>query len=118
MGITVSIPEHRLHAYFDTFTKRFLRNESTDAVDVEVLSPDLGDQAAAQTAHLIGITYDDRENALELELDAGDHRIVAPKEVWTEEESDGFVRAIEVVRRDGVREIVRVKRLGLRRTYD
>jgi hypothetical protein len=34
--------------------------------------------------------------------------------VWTAEEFDGFVKAIQIVREDGTREIARVNRLGVR----
>jgi hypothetical protein len=111
---TKRIPNDQLEDYFAKFTKHFLLRESTNAVDVEVLAPDWGDQFAAEGAHLRGITYDPKDKALEFELEAGDHRIFNPREVWTAEEFDGFVKAIEVVREDGTREIARVNRLGVR----
>jgi hypothetical protein len=111
---TKRIPNDQLEDYFAKFTKHFLLRESTNAVDVEVLAPDWGDQFAAEGAHLRGITYDPKDKALEFELEAGDHRIFNPREVWTAEEFDGFVKAIEVVREDGSREIARVNRLGVR----
>jgi hypothetical protein len=110
---TARVPNDKLEAYFDKFTKHFLVRESTNAVDVEVLSTDWGDQFAAEGAHLYGITYDPKDNALEFSLEGGDHRIQKPKEVWTAEEFDGFVKAIEVVRDDGTREVARVNRLGV-----
>jgi len=114
MSATIQIPRERLVGYFDAFTKRFLRDGSPEAVDVEVLAPDLGDQFAAEGARLVGITYDPHDNALEFEFDSGDHRAFQPREVWAIEEPDGFVSAIEVVRADGLREVVHVKRVGLR----
>ena len=114
MSATIRIPRDRLARYFDAFTKRFLKDGSPEAVDVEVLAPDLGDQFAAAGARLIGITYDPHDNALEFELASGDHRAFQPHEVWVIEEPDGFLSAIEVVRADGSREVVRVQRVGLR----
>jgi hypothetical protein len=110
---TTRVPNDRLKAYFDKFTTHFLLRESTNAVDVEVLSSDWGDQSAAEGAHLRGITYDPKDNALEFELEGGDHRVTKPKEVWTVEEFDGFIKAIEIVREDGTREVARVHRLGV-----
>lgn len=106
MSATIRIPQERLAGYFDAFTKRFLRDESPEAVDVEVLAPDLDDQLAAG-APLIGITYDPHDNALEFALESGDHRAFQPQEVWVMEEPDGFLSTIEVVRADGLREVVR-----------
>jgi hypothetical protein len=110
---TKRVPNDQLKTYFDKFTRHFLVRESTNAVDVEVLAPDWGDQFAAEGAHLFGITYDPKDNALEFEIEGGDHRVTKPKEVWTAEEFDGFVKAIEIVRDDGTREVARVNRLGI-----
>jgi hypothetical protein len=110
---TKRVANDQLKTYFDKFTRHFLLRESTNAVDVEVLAPDWGDQFAAEGAHLFGITYDPKDNALEFEIEGGDHRITRPKEVWTAEEFDGFVKAIEIVKEDGTREVARVTRLGV-----
>ena len=110
---TKRVPNDQLKTYFDRFTKHFLLRESTNAVDAEVLSTDWGDQFVTEGANLLGITFDPRDNALEFDFEGGEHRIPAPKEVWTAEEQDGFVKSIEVVREAGVREIARVNRLGI-----
>ncbi len=117
MSLTTQVPQDRLSEYFEAFTKRFLRDGSPEAVDVEVLEPDWGDQRVAEGARLLGITYDPRANTLEFELDAGDHRVYQPQEVWVIEEPDGFLNAIEVVLPDGSKEVVSVKRVGLRRIH-
>jgi hypothetical protein len=113
MPVTSRVPRDQLEKYFDTFTKHFLRNESTIAADVDLVSRDWGDQVEAEGAHLVGVTYDPKGNALELTFEAGQHRTYHPAEVWTLEETDGFVKAIEVVQNDGAREVVRVRRLGV-----
>jgi hypothetical protein len=115
MAATKQIPREQLESYFDQLSRRFLRYDSSELADVEVLSPDLGDQPAVQGAHLTGVTYDPRSNALELELETGEHRVYDPQEVWVIEEPNGFVRSIEIVRDDGTREVVIVRRVGLQR---
>src|SRR5688572_12138085 len=69
MSVTTRIPEDRLAEYFAAFTKKFLLDESPEAVDVEVVEPDWGEQVLAQNAHLIGITYEPKTRRLEFELD-------------------------------------------------
>jgi hypothetical protein len=113
MQLTTKIPPEQLEEYFDRFTKHFLRND-TVAADDEVLSQEMGDQVEAEGARLIGVTYDPKSNAFKLTFESGQHRVFHPKEVWTVEETDGFVRAIEVVHDDGERDVVRVRRLSLR----
>lgn len=115
MSITIRVPPERLATYFGGFTRRFLQPGSMDAVDVEFLSPERGDQHIVDGVRLIGITYDPRANTLELAFDSGDHRYFEPREVWSIEESDGFLSAIEVILADQTREIVTLKRVGIRR---
>ena len=107
---TRKIPENNLEDYFAKFSKHFLMRDSTNRVNVEVLSEDLGDQVEANGTPVFGITYDPKGKTLEFELEGGDHRILDPREVWVEEELDGFVRVIEVVRQDGRREVAKVIR--------
>jgi hypothetical protein len=116
MSVTTKIPEEQLADYFAAFTKRFLLDESPECVDIEVLEPDWGDHSnpIAQCAHLLGITYERRTRRLEFELDSADHRIEDPAEVWVLEEPDGFLCALEVVYGDGSREVVSIKRVGMR----
>jgi hypothetical protein len=110
---TKRIPREELETYFDKFTKHFLIHESTNRADVELVAPDWGDQFAAEGAHLYGITYDPKDDAIEFALEGGDHRIMHPQEVWVAEEIDTFIKAIQIVRDDGRREIARVNRLGV-----
>lgn len=115
MPATLKIVPGDLAAYFDLFTKRFLRDGSPEAADLELVATDWGDQFALEGARLIGITYDARRRTLEFALDSGDHRVLEPREVWVVEEPDGFPGTIEVVRPDGTREVVTIKKVGLRR---
>ena len=112
---TRRIPQEELERYFDTFTRHFLRDATSHGVEIAFLSPDWGDQPVATNAHLVGITYDPKSNALNLVLESGEHRVFSPREVWVEEGSDGFVHAIEATRADGSKDVIHVKRLGLTR---
>ena len=114
MGTTRKIPQDELNGYFGAFTRRFLRDESPETVDVEVLALEWGDQFAAHGNRLLGITYDDHAKTLEFELSEGDHRVFEPREVWTVEEPDGFISAVQVVRPDGTRDVARVQRVDAR----
>jgi hypothetical protein len=110
MSETKRIATDRMEEYFDGFSKRFLGNDSTTTADVELLGKDIGDQVESEGVRLIGISYEPRTRDLEVELESGDLRSYKPKEVWAIEEDDGFIRAIEIVRDDDTKEIVRVRR--------
>jgi hypothetical protein len=118
MPVTIQLSPAHMADYFATFTKRYLVNESADVADIEVLSPTLGDQPLATGRHLIGISYEPKRNALEVELESGNVRAFQPKEVWVVEEENGFLRAVEIVRDDDTRELIQVHRLGLRKRDD
>ena len=111
---TKQITPDRMEQYFDGFSKRFLRKDGKLA-DVEVLGMDLGDQIEGEGVRLIGITYEPKTRELDVELEGGDLRSFKPKEVWAIEEDDGFIRALEIVRDDDTKEIVRVRRQAIRR---
>jgi hypothetical protein len=114
MSETKQITPDRMQAYFDGFSKRFLRHDSATA-DVEVLGMDIGDQVSDEGVRLIGITYEPRTRELDVEVEGGDLRSFKPKEVWAVEEDDGFIRALEIVRDDDTKEIVQVRRQTIRR---
>jgi hypothetical protein len=118
MPVTIQLSPDHMAEYFEAFTRRYLVNESTDVADVEVLSPTLGDQPMATGSHLLGISYEPKRNALEVELEAGDVRTFQPKEVWVVEEENGFLRAVEIVRDDDTRELIQVHRLGVQKRDD
>jgi hypothetical protein len=109
MSETKRIATDQLTRYFDDFSKRFLMGDSAESADVEILG-DLGDQPVASGVKLLGVDYDPHTNALELELESGDHRAFKPREVWAVEEPDGFISSLEVVRDDGQREVVTIRR--------
>jgi hypothetical protein len=109
MAETKRIATDQLTRYFDAFSKRFLMRDAAERADVEILD-DRGDRALASGVKLLGVDYDPNTNALELELESGDHRAFNPREVWAVEEPDGFISALQVVRDDGAREIVNIRR--------
>src|SRR5215210_6270415 len=78
-------------SYFDTVSKALVGKR----VEIEVASLKLGDQIEAEWLPLIGITYDPKDDLIEVALEGVDHLIYKPREIW-----------IEVVDGDGVRQIV------------
>jgi hypothetical protein len=56
------------------------------------------------------MTYDPKSNAFEIVLEGVDHLAFQPTQISVIEEDDGFISALEVLRADGVKEIVRMRR--------
>ena len=88
-------------AYFDRTSKALVGKRA----EIEVASLKLGDQIEAEWLPLFGITYDPKDDILEIALDEVDHLINKPREVYVEEESLELT-SLEVVDADGVRQIV------------
>lgn len=99
-----TIPKDQWKAYCDSVTDALtgLRAE------IEVLSLDLGDQIEAEWLPVFGITYDHKDDLLEVAVEGVDHLIRRPKELHVEEGSTGL-DAILVIDQDSVRHVVRFK---------
>ena len=67
-------------AFFDWLSQGLLGARA----EIEVASLDLGDQIEAEWLPLLGITYDDKDNLLEIALERVDHLIHGPQEVWAD----------------------------------
>ena len=115
MATTKQIPREQWEAYFDEYTKKHLRDDRPEAATIEVVSPMIGDQIEEEGAVLQGISYDPKDNALEVLVEGLDHLVFNPKEVWVveDEEDEGFLTSVEIVREDGTKEILSIRRTGL-----
>ena len=107
------IPPEQLQRYFDDYSRRFLVDGSPEAVDLEVVSPEMGDQPALHGVRLLGIVYDPHDDALEFALDGGEHRAYRPAEVWVMEDPAGFISQLEIAGKDGSREVISIRQVGL-----
>ncbi len=112
MTTTKELPRAEWKEYFDRFTREHLRNEMSGAVTVEVMSPTLGDQFEVSAVRLLGLTYDPRSQSLEASLEELDHLIFSPTAIWVLEGEPGFISTLEVLRSDGTKEIIYVRRRG------
>src|SRR3979411_2665921 len=88
-------------AYFDRVSKALIGKRA----EIEVASLKLGDQIAAEWLPLVGITYDPKDDILEVALDGVDHLITKPREIYVEEQGLELA-AVEVIDAEGVRQIV------------
>jgi hypothetical protein len=80
----------------------------TAVAEVEVASLNLGDQTEAEWVPLNGITYDPRDDIVEIALDGVDHMIRKPREIYVDNGAAGLT-SIEIVNADGIKEIVKLK---------
>jgi len=58
--------------------------------EIEVTSLDLGDQIVAEWVPVFGITYDSKDDLLDVALDRANHLIRHPRDLVVEEAPGGF----------------------------
>ncbi len=87
--------------YFDRMSKALAGKRA----EIEVASLKLGDEIEAEWLPLIGITYDPKDDILEIALEGVDHLINKPREVWVEEKGLEL-SSLEVIDADDARQIV------------
>jgi hypothetical protein len=76
--------------------------------EIEVASLAVGDQIEAEWLPFLGITYDSKDNVLEIALEGLDHLIKNPKEVWADT-GGGALFNFEVIDGEGVSQIIRLR---------
>ena len=92
------------HGYFDLISRGLLGKRA----EIEVASLELGDQIEAEWVPLLGITYDQKDDVLEIALDGLDHLIPKPRQIFVDEGLGGLA-SFEVVDHAGARHIVQLR---------
>ena len=90
--------------FFDSMS-RPLENRQAE---IEVASLAVGDQIEADWLPLIGITYDPKDDLLEVALEGVDHLIEKPREIHVDD-TGAELSSVEIVDRDGNTQIVRLR---------
>jgi hypothetical protein len=88
-------------AYFDRMSKAIVGKRA----EIEVASLKLGDQIEAEWLPLLGISYDPKDDVIEIALEGVDHLIHKPREVYVEEQGLEL-SSLEIVDAEGVRQII------------
>lgn len=103
--MATQIDRSRWAPFLDAITNSLIGKQA----EIEVVSLDLGDQIEAEWTPLIGITYDRKDDLIEIALDELDHLIRSPRELFLDYAVGGIVAAIEIVDADGNRQIVKFR---------
>ncbi len=104
MSTLRTVPKSEWRTFFDRMSKVLLGK----LAEIEVASLDLGDQIIAEWIPLVGITYDSKDDLLDVALDRANHLIRHPREIVVEEGEDGL-KSVGVVDGDGARQIVKLR---------
>jgi hypothetical protein len=91
-------------AFFDRLSDTLLGKWA----EVEVASLGLGDQIVAEWVPMYGITYDSKDDLLDVAFDRFNHFIRHPQDIVVEEDTSGVI-SVAVVDREGEKQVVRLK---------
>jgi hypothetical protein len=101
---TVKLDKGAWHTYFDRISKLVVGKQT----EIEVASLSLGDQLEAEWVPLLGITYDPKNDLLEVLLEGLDHLIRHPRDIYVDQGPAGLT-SMEVIDADDVRQIIRLR---------
>jgi hypothetical protein len=104
MGGIEQVPKSEWRAFFDRLSKALLGKWA----EIEVASLELGDQILSEWIPLLGITYDGKDDLVDVALDRSNHLIRHPRDIVVEN-ADGGVVSVAVIDKDGMRHVVRLK---------
>lgn len=103
------ISKKQWQKYFDSFSIKYLKDDQPEYVEIQVLSEEIGVQPETQWMPLRGITYDPKSDILEIQVDKMEHLISHPTEIYVNEEDNGWLTGMMVIRQDGEKNIIDIR---------
>jgi hypothetical protein len=98
------IEKPKWHAYFDNMSKVL----GGKRVEIEVDALAIGSQIAAEWLPLLGITYDPKDDIIEVALEGLDHMIHKPRDVFVDQTAVDL-SSVEVIDNDDFRHIIKLR---------
>jgi hypothetical protein len=102
--VATKLDKNTWQQYFDTLSKIVVGKQA----EIEVASLSLGDQYEAEWVQFLGISYDPKDDELEVLLEGLDHLIPKPREIYVEG-GPAALSSIEVIDNDGNQQIVKLR---------
>ena len=102
-----NLPKRAWKSYFEAMSDVLIGKWA----EVEVSSLDLGDQIVAEWIPLLGITYDDKDDLVDVSLGSENqlnHLIRRPTQIEIVDETDGL-RSIAITTGDGTVQVLKLK---------
>jgi hypothetical protein len=104
MSTLRNVPKPEWQPFLGSVSKALLGRRA----EVEVAGLDLGDQIIAEWIPLVGVTYDGKDDLVDVALDSGSHLIRQPRQIAVQEAPSG-VESIAVTDAEGTEHTVRFK---------
>lgn len=104
MATSRNIPRAEWRTFFDSIAGALVGKRA----EIESASLELGNQIVTDWVPLLGVTYDSRDDLLDVALEGLNHLIRRPTDVSVQVGSNGL-ESIAVVSADGVKQTLRLK---------
>jgi hypothetical protein len=105
MSTLRELPKQQWKRYFESVSGVLTGTRA----EIEVASLEVGDQIAAQWLPLLGLTYDSRDDLIDVSLTGLNHLIRQPAQIEVTEDDAGTIRSIAVRTADGTLQVLRLK---------
>jgi hypothetical protein len=76
--------------------------------EIEIVGLAIGDQIQVEWLLLLGISYDPKDDVIEIALEELDHMITGPREVFVDLDVGGLT-TLQIIDRDGLAQIVKLR---------
>lgn len=103
-----TLPRDEWNDYFDDFSKSKGNTGRIDYAEIRVFSPEDGIQPETRWLPLQGLTYDPKNDLLDIAVTGLDHLVAHPQQIYVDE-TQGRLDRFEVVRPDGTHEVVELR---------
>ena len=101
---TQKLSQREWKPFFDSLSKVLGAKE----IEIEVFGLTIGDQLQAEWVRMIGLTYDEKDDLLEVALEGLDHLIAKPREIYVDDGGVGLA-TITVVDSEGQRQMLKLR---------
>jgi Family of unknown function (DUF5335) len=91
-----------------SFFDRVSKGLGGKLAEIEVASLKLGDQVEAEWLPLLGLTYDPKDDLIEVALDGHDHMIRKPREVYVDNGAQGLA-SLDIIDAEGTQQIIKLR---------
>lgn len=101
---TEKLDKAKWQPYFDAMVKILPGKQ----VEIDANSLGIGAQIESEFAQLLGITYDPKDDILEVLLEGWDHLIPRPREMYIDH--DGLnLKSVMVMDNNGIQQVIRLR---------
>ncbi|SMO63479.1 DUF5335 family protein [Fodinibius sediminis] len=95
--------------FFDSFSHKYLKDDQPEYAEIRILSAESGAQPQTEWLVLEGLTFNAKEDLLDIRVEGLNRMILNPSQVYVDEDTDGWITSMEIVESDGTKDIIELR---------